>query len=93
MPDTKSNAAREIAESIYYAEPYPHDCVSTILKTAPIIESALASAQSSLAKQVLEEMSTMAGGNHGGGLIVVSRDAAVERLRDLFSRLNIRIEE
>lgn len=54
---------------------------------------ALDAAQSQLARDVLAEISTMPGGTHGGGLIVVARDAAVERLRDLFTRLNIKIGE
>jgi hypothetical protein len=57
------------------------------------IASMVDAAQSSLAKQVLDEISTMAGGTHGGGLVVVSRDAAVERLRELFARLEIDVSE
>lgn len=56
-------------------------------------DAGASTAESNLAREVLGAISTMAGGTHGGGLIVVSRDATVERLLKLFTRLNVKIEE
>jgi phage shock protein A len=89
MSKSNSEIAWEISDKIVA------DCALMRWQSEGIhdgVESALAAAESSLAKQVLDEISTMAGGTHGGGLVVVSRDAAVERLRELFARLNITIE-
>ena len=73
------------------AEMPSRDVRSILALVQSVVDREVATAQSDLARQVIESMSTMAGGNHGGGLIVVSREAAVERLRDLFTRLQIDI--
>lgn len=51
------------------------------------LQDFIATTQSALARQVLAEIKSIQGGHHGNGLVVVSRDAVIQKMRDLFTRL------
>ena len=85
MSKSNTEIAEWVAKKVYYAEPYPHDEVGTVPKTAPIIEAALTTAQSDLARKVLEEIEI----NFVN--VRVDSNAFQLWLRDLFTRLQIDI--
>lgn len=51
IPDT---VAERVASQVYYAEPHPLDELTTIPKTAPIIEAALAAARRETWEKAIE---------------------------------------